>query len=458
MTRSLLLTAALATLTALSGCTRETTCPVGELFCGGACVDLAVDAAHCGACGTACADGSSCRAGACVALGTDRLNCGAVGRACLPGESCLSGACTSLQVACFSVNEVRAVEPLDLVAGSAPRAAGVGPIALATFGADVWSAASISGSLSRLPFDLAAPTEYLLHGNDFEYITSHAGRLLISNAGAGTVVIVDPATGGVTAEIPVGSVAGENIKGIAFAQVNAVDTAFVSLQGDALSGNLALGQKIALLDASHLATCGVSGSPLPCLGAPTYLDVSAGAGPAAGALPFPGRSVTAGGKVYVVLANLKQHCVEDPVTHVVTCSFWSDPGGPGRLAIVDPAGPSVSYFSLSTACGNPGGIALHGATLWVACGDAAAGGIAEVNLAGASLALVAVHPAPVMSPGNVAFCGDHGFVTDQYSGDVYPFDPVNYAASPAAATTVCPASAGPSGYAWAADVTCATRP
>jgi hypothetical protein len=449
MNRSLLLASALAAVAALTACQQEITCPAGETVCGSACLDLSIDATSCGACGHACAAGSGCRAGACVALGTDRLNCGAVGRACLPGESCLAGACTSLQVACFSVDEVRAVEPLDLAAGSAPRAAGAGPVALATLGADVWAAASLSGSLSRLPVDLAAaPVEYLLHGNDFEYVTAHAGRLLISNAGAGTVVVVDPATGTVGGEIPVGASAGENVKGIAFAAApGAGEKAYVSLYGDGVTGNPALGQKVAVLDAAGLATCGVVGSPLPCLGAPTYLDVMAGAGPDAGALPFPGRSIAFGGKVYVVLANLKD-----------SGGYYGTPGGPGRLAVVDPAGPSVGYLSLSTACGNPGGIARRGSTLWVACAAFGASGLAEVDLSGATPALVAVHAAPVTAPGNVAFCGDHGFVTDQWSGDVYPFNPVNYAASPATATSVCPASAGPGGYAWAADVACAVRP
>jgi hypothetical protein len=449
MTRPLLVAAALAALTALSACQEEITCPSGEAVCDGACLDLATDPAHCGTCGNACTGGASCKAGVCVALGTDRANCGAVGRACLPGESCLSGACTSLQVACFSVDEVRAVEPLDLASGSAPRAAGVGPIALVALGADVWSAASISGSLSRLPVDLAAaPTEYLLHGADFEFITTHAGRLLISNAGAGTVVIVDPATGGVVDEVPVGVSAGENIKGIAFAAgPGGGEQAFVSLQGDAISGNPALGQRIAVLDAAALATCGVAGSPRPCLGTPSFLDVTAGAGPDAGALPFPGRSIAAGGRIFVVLANLKD-----------SGGYFGTPGGPGRLAIVDPAGPSVSYLSLGSTCGNPGGIALRGTTLWIACAAFGASGLAEVDLSGPGPALVEVHAAPVTAPGNVAFCGDRGFVTDQWSGDVYPFDPVNYAASPAAPTTVCPASAGTSGYAWAADVACAIRP
>jgi YVTN family beta-propeller protein len=347
-------------------------------------------------------------------------------------------------VACFSTNDVRAISP-DLATRGPTRKAGAGPIALATLGADTWAANSLSGSLSRLPVDLAAaPTEYLLRGSDFEYITSHAGRLLVSNAGAGTVVVVDPASGAAVAEVPVGASAGENIKGIAFAQVNAVDTAFVSLQGDAVGGNPALGQKVALLDASRLSTCGLAGSPLPCLGAPTYLDVSAGAD--APGLAFPGRSVASGGKVYVVLANLKKG----------SFGYFTDPAGPGKLAVIDPSGPSVSYLSLGAACGNPGGLALRGASAWVACGT---GGLVEVALGGLAPAVSGVHPTPgFMVPGNVAFCGDHGFVTDQYSGDVYPFDPVNFPASPAAATTVCPASAGQFGYAWAADVACAIRP
>lgn len=446
MNRSLHLVALLAALAVLPACQQEITCAAGATVCGKACSDLALDADNCGACGNACGGGFDCRAGACVALSTDRLNCGEVGRACQPGESCLSGACTSLQVACFATDEVRAVEPLDVTAGAAPRAAGVGPIALTTQGADTWAAGSLSGSLIRLPFDRStAPTEYLLRGNDYEYVTAHAGRLLISNAGAGTVVIVDPASGGVVGEVPVGSSAGENIKGIAFAQVNAVDTAFVSLQGDAVTGDPALGQKLAVLSAAGLANCGLAGSLLPCLGAPTYLDLSAGAD--APGLPFPGRSIAFGGKVYVVLANLK----------LGSFGYFTDPAGPGKLAVVDPAGspgPTVSYLSLGAACGNPGGIALRGTSLWVACGS---GGLVEVSLSGATPVVSALHATPgFMVPGNVAFCGDRGFVTDQYSGDVYPFDPVNYAASPAAATSVCPL--GVYGYAWAADVACAVRP
>lgn len=40
-------------------------CAVGEMFCGGGCVDPQVDVDHCGECGNACDDGWVCRDGAC---------------------------------------------------------------------------------------------------------------------------------------------------------------------------------------------------------------------------------------------------------------------------------------------------------------------------------------------------------------------------------------------------------
>lgn len=506
MNRTLLLAAALAAVTALSGCNKETTCPVGEILCAGQCVDPASDAANCGACGTTCdaratcqrgacdcapglsACGTSCVdlasdpahcgacgiacfgsvcsattgpatcsascgagetdcGGACVHLDQDRFHCGSCGTACAAGESCVEGGCTSLQVACFSTNDVRSIAP-DLATRGSTRPAGTGPIALSALGADVWAAASLSGSLVRLPLDLAAPSrEFLLHGTDFEYITTHAGRLLLSNAGAGTVVIADPATGAVTGEIPVGASAAENVKGIAFAAApGSGEKAFVSLYGDGVTGDPALGQKIAVLDAAGLATCGVAGSTLPCLGTPSYLDVSGGAD--APGLAFPGRSVAFGGKVYVVLANLKKG----------SAGYYSDPAGPGKLAVIDPADTSVSYLSLGTACGNPGGLAVQGQSIWVACAAYGASGLVEVNLSGPAPVVGEVHPVPVLAPGNVAFCGSHGFVTDQWSGDVYPFDAMDFASSPPAAFTICPVSAGKGGFAWAADVICASRP
>lgn len=504
MTRSLLVAAALAAAAALSGCSRETTCPVGEILCagrcvdpasdaancgacgiacdaraacvrgacdcapvlsscGGACVDLASDPAHCGACGVACFGGTVCSAaggpavctaacgageancgGACVRLEEDRYHCGACGRSCAAGESCEGGACTSLQVACFSTNEVRAVAP-DLSSRGPVRPAGVGPIALATLGADVWAAASLSGSLVRLPAALGAPTEYLLHGKDFEAVTTHAGRILIASAGAGTVVVVDPATGAAVDEVPVGTSAADNVRGIAFADGGAGEKAYVTLYGNAVTGDPAVGQRVVVLDAAGLAACGVSAGPGHCLTPVGAIDVSAGAD--APGLAFPGRAVAFGGKVYVVIANLKQ-----------SFGFYGTPAGPGRLAVIDPATDTATFLSLGDACGNPGGAALRGSTLWVACGAFGAGGLVEVDLSGAAPAVGEVRALPLLAPGNVAFCGSRGFVTDQFSGDVYPFDPMSFSDSPPSAATICPTSAGPNGYAWAADVACAIDP
>ena len=506
MNRSLHLAVLLVALTALSACQKEITCPAGELVCDGACVDPTVDAANCGACGVTCdtratcqrgacdcapglsACGASCVdlasdpghcgsctiacfgsvcssgsgpaicsvtcgagetncGGACIHLGQDRYHCGACGTACAVGESCVTGACTSVQVACFSTNDVRTIAP-DLATRGPTRKAGVGPIALAALGAEVWAAASISGSLVRLPLDpSAASAEYLLHGSDFEYVTTHAGRVLLSNAGAGTIVVVDPVRGAVLEEVPVGISASENAKGIAFAAApGGGEKAYVSLYGDSRSGDPKVGQRVAVLDAAGLATCGVAGSPLPCLGPPAYLDVSGGAD--APGLAFPGRSVTVAGKVYVVLANLK----------LGGYGYFTDPAGPGKLAIIEPADGSVSYLSLGAGCGNPGGLAVHGTSIWVACSAYGASGVVAVDLSGASPVVGEAHPVPLSAPGNVAFCGNRGFVTDQYSGDVYPFDAMTFADSPTAAVTVCPVSAGKGGYAWAADVICSSHP
>jgi len=84
------------------------TCTAPLVACDGACVDVTVDAAHCGACRAACADGQVCSGGrcqttcaagqtlceqSCVDLTTNLLHCGACGAACLVGQQCSAGAC-----------------------------------------------------------------------------------------------------------------------------------------------------------------------------------------------------------------------------------------------------------------------------------------------------------------------------------------------------------------------------
>jgi len=348
-------------------------------------------------------------------------------------------------VACFATDDVRAIAP-DLATRASPRPAGDGPIALALVGGDVWAAASLSGSLSRLPLPPSTTSqELLVGGKDFEGAVAAAGKLLLANAGAGSLVVFDPASSTVVDELPLGATALVNPKGIAYVG-GAAPKVFVSLYGDSATGNPAVGQAVVVLGAGGLAACGMATGPGHCLTLDGTLDVSAGAD--APGLAFPGRAVTVDSRVYVTISNLK----------LGSFGFFTDPAGPGRLAVIDGATDALGFVSLGAGCGNPGGVAAHGHTIWVACGAFGASGLVEVDVSVDPPVVSAVHAAPVLAPGNVTFCADRGFLTDQYSGDVYPFLPLDYAASPAAATTVCPVSAGPNGFAWAADVVCASRP
>jgi serine/threonine protein kinase len=80
----------------------------GQTVCGDQCVNLASDAAHCGACGQVCSSGEACVAGTCglqctagfvdcdgqcVNLANNATHCGVCGRACSSGQGCVTGAC-----------------------------------------------------------------------------------------------------------------------------------------------------------------------------------------------------------------------------------------------------------------------------------------------------------------------------------------------------------------------------
>ena len=85
-------------------------CALGQLDCGGRCVDPQTDQGNCGGCGVACAAGTLCQAGQCQALcatgqldcggvcttvQSDLASCGACGVACAPGQYCSAGACAA---------------------------------------------------------------------------------------------------------------------------------------------------------------------------------------------------------------------------------------------------------------------------------------------------------------------------------------------------------------------------
>ena len=70
-------------------------CLEGQDRCNGECVDFLTDAANCGACNSACAEGHSCAAGFC-ACGQDTATTIGVANACGEGEVCCEDGCVNL--------------------------------------------------------------------------------------------------------------------------------------------------------------------------------------------------------------------------------------------------------------------------------------------------------------------------------------------------------------------------
>lgn len=456
-------------------------CAPGATACGATCADLASDTAHCGACGNACGGGEVCNGGACaptcgsgltacdracVDLAADRSHCGACGIACAAGQTCRAGACSAdLQVACFATNEVRPVTA-DLAPAGPARAAGQGPISLALDSTRIFAANTLSHSLSVLPLDARlAGVEVPMAGDDFEHVAVDRSLVFISNSGVGTEIVYDPGAGRVLDEIVLGATADVNPRGIAFTGTRA----FVPLYGRNESTG---GQAIAAVDLSGLATCGQPDPAPPACGAGgacpdgracragvctrtcgtlektlTLRDVAAAYD--APGLPFPSRALAVSGKVYVTLANLKK------ATSGPSAGFYVDPAGPGRLAVVDTAaGDALSIVSLGDGCKNPGALALEGRTLWISCAWAGGPALLPVDLSGSAPVPGTPLAVPVGAPGNLAFCGGMGYLTDLWSGNVARFDPAGTA--PPLVVGVCPLSdPGPYGWAWAADVACA---
>jgi hypothetical protein len=419
----------------LAGCNEEIVCAAGEAECGGRCVSTLSDPAHCGACGSACGADDAC-----------------VGGVCAPGL-CADGACDALQVACFSTNDVRPARA-DLAAVGPPRPTALGPIALAVHDGVVYVATALSGSastqstISILPLDRRlADSEKKLAGNDFEFVASHEGVLFVANSGGGTVIAWDPARDRVLDEYVFGGRTDTNPRAIAFAGTRA----FVPLYGE---DPTTAGQAIGVLDLSDLPACAAAtgGASPPCGAVEKVIDLRANAAAFdPPGLPFPSRVAVAGGKILVTLANLKAE-TDGPLA-----GFYINPAGPGRLAVVDTTNEDALSIVRLGPCENPGAIAVNGTEAWVSCGGGATPGLLRIDLSGAApVPEAAVRPVADLglgAPGNLAFCGGMGYVTDLWSGSVLRFDPTGAAAP--STTSVCPVSEGPFGYAWAADVACA---
>lgn len=441
-------------------------CAAGIDTCGGACTDLARDPSNCGVCGDACAadaycttaggatsctaqcpDGWTACGRACVDVLADRFHCGACGNACPAGQTCRAGACRAdLAVACYATDEVVPVTA-DLAPAGGSRTTPAGPAALAVLGGAVYAANGYpAASVSVLPLDPALPSRSTpLAGSDLEAVVAYENVVLVANSAIGSLVLLRP-TGEVLDEIAMpDQQSGPNPRGLAVAGT----TAYVALYGNGPGS----GQAIAKVDLSSLAAC-ASGATASCGAVTGTIDLGAIPGSAAsGALPLPSAAVSAGGRVYVALANLG----EDTISCGPGCSYtgYVKPAGPGKLAVVDPAAADAVTVVDLPGCGNPGALALAGSTLWVGCGATSYPALAPSAVMPVNVAVnppVAGTPLllPAIFAGKLAFCGGVGYVTDQLSGAVVRFDPATRAVEDP--IVVCPTATA--GWAWAADVAC----
>lgn len=460
-------------------------CRAGIATCGDACTDLQRDPGHCGACGAACQPGQFCTTqagatsctdscpagfapceGACVLLAADPFHCGGCGNACAAGETCRDGACRAdLHVACLNTSEIVAVTA-DLAPAGDPRSTPTGPGALAILGDALFSANGWpQASVSVLPLDASRPRlDVHVEGDDLQAIVPYANVLLVSNSARGSLLVLD-AAGAVLDEIPLpDQQTGPNPHGIAVVGT----TAYVALYGHPPTS----GQRIATVDLSPLAAC-TAPDPAPpacdaggacpagrgcidgscrvrCGVATGSIDLLSVAGSHdAPGLPLPTGAVAAFGRVYVSLSNL----ADDPTD---AFAFYVKPAGSGKIAVVEPDTAAVSILDLGSACWKPGAMALHGSTLWIACGsfsfpDLAPGLIVPVELSSGTPTIGTPIDVSSTVPGRLAFCGGMGYLADQSSGAVVRFDPI--AGTAAAPVPVCPT--GPFGFTAVSDVACA---
>lgn len=84
--------------------------PCAGMVCGGDCVDVMVDAMHCGGCDRPCGVGQQCAGGQCVCdagtlcgdvcvdVGVDPAHCGGCDAACDPGDPCVQSGCDAADV------------------------------------------------------------------------------------------------------------------------------------------------------------------------------------------------------------------------------------------------------------------------------------------------------------------------------------------------------------------------
>ncbi len=376
--------ALLLSAAACSG-SKELVCSTDQQVCANACTSVRSDAQNCGACGRACGAGQGCSAGTCVDCAADPAACTAV-----------------VAAACFNTNEVRFLGE-DLAQVGPALAVGRGPIAFGQAGGALAVADSLSSdvtpiALAPLTARPAIPIAFPTGGYaDLEGMSGSGGLFFVSNAAAGTLVVVDPAGSRVVTELPLAEAPGEavNPKGIAFA----AGKAYVALY------NAGSRSAVAVVD------LGAGASPT----IRKRIDVTAYA--TGNAVAGPTRVLAANGKVYVTLSNVRD------------ASVVQVGGAHGKLVVIDPATDAVvgdTALDLGPDCLSAGALALSGSTLWVGCGfydlrSVQGAGLLPVSIAGAT-----PQPGAIVKTSSaiaaLAVCGGRGYAGAAESGTVLSFD------------------------------------
>lgn len=423
-------------LVALSACSKEEICAPGELSCGGACV-AATDPEHCGACDNRCASGQACARSTSAGEAPQCIDC-------LAGDASCA---TALYVACFATDQVIGVTA-DLGTVTAQYRVDDGPISLARATAGLYVGSGVSPVVDLIEPGESDPRRFVLPaatGSYFGLLRARDGRVYASNPGDQTLMAIDGASGevlqGVSVSVNYGDVA--NPGGFDFVG----DRAYVTLSGDAAtpaSPSYATSQQIAVVDFSTDPATVVKRIGL---NVPNSHDTDA--------FPFPNSALAVGNRVYVTLANLKYG------EGLPGWPGWVIPAGNGRLAVIDTAADDApSIVDLGSACQNPGGLAVSGTTLWVACIGATPGSeqwtqvppaIMPVDLSVQPPAPGAAIVAPSAVSGKIAFCNGTAYVGDQNSGKVLRFDLTGETAAVIADVCLPDEAAG---FAYAADVAC----
>lgn len=442
-------------------------CRAGTEACTTGCAVTSYDAQNCGSCGHACDDGLVCQEGqcqascengalrcgaSCVDALNDLANCGGCGVRCAQGQTCTAGQCLYGAVAaCYWSGQLVGFDPATGVKGPLSDV-GTNPAALAhvddtVFVADgtdqrLYSAVPAAGGAyaqTNAALTTGAVPNHFLHAPPYLYVTNAgAGTVLVLKAGetGGRVNLVD----GVDAGAVYGAIAEVQLGMNSFPQAAALlgSTLYVPLYGGFTAETADAGQTLALVDVSDPSAPTVTGEV-----SLKTLDLHAFDGGAP--VPRPWAITARADALYVALNNLNAD------------SYVAE--GPGLLAKVVPADAGLGVIDLGADCLNPQWVAPVGEGLAVSCGGRATyTGSALTQLEGSGVVYVdatdtvaarwvpangtlADGGAAFWLPGRLTTRGDTVVVTDQFLGRVAVLEVADGGLAPVqASVSLCPVS------------------